>query len=107
MLLLCALNESPTSLGVTEWEKRKAEKRRGVGEQCEPIYTSRAEPERLWGHTETCTASLTRQHIKHLTFNQYMEIPGLMWRGCEKPEIMSAHTARRYQCSSGGQLLQQ
>lgn len=61
--------------------KEKGEKRRTGREQCEPIYTSREEPERCWGHAELSTVSLTRRHVKHahLTFNQYMKIPGFRW----------------------------
>lgn len=83
--------------------KEKGEERRRGWEQCESIYTSREEPEKCWGHAEPSTASLTRHHVKHslLTFNQYMEIPGLrrrMWKPWDNERIALPTTIIQHIC---------
>lgn len=66
-------------------DKAGRRKRSWGREPCEPIYTSREEPERCWGHTKPGAARWRRHNGEHahLTFNQDAEISALRqgaWR---------------------------
>lgn len=84
LLCRCSVNTMRVS-SLCEWQGWQRERGRRGRQQCEPIYTSREEPERCWGHAEPSTAGSRRHHVKHahLTFNQRIEIPGLR-RGLRK-----------------------
>lgn len=80
--------------GLSEERERWGERERdeGASEQCEPIYTSREEREGLLRVCRAMHSRLTRHHITlTLTFNHYMEIPGLRegtWKAWNNEPIL-------------------